>query len=262
MNYLFFLCLAGLLLQSESAFSVLKSNITNIIRGTPGEVIPMKLTLGNELDDNQKYTLTLVDYSFNAQGENFFPAPGTQARSSGKWIEFTNDQVIIPPRQDLDIFYTIRIPNDPSLKGSYWSVILIEPERIIAGKPASEKNEMQINIKIRYAYQIVVNIGAGIAKLKVLDKKVVFENEKKKLNLDIANNGEIFLNPKLLLKIFDQKGVEIKKLESAEQKIYPDTSIRYILDVNDVPSKKYTAIMLLDNRDENLFGDRFEITVP
>lgn len=248
------------LIPCQLAMGVLKSNLANSINAVPGEVVEMKITLGNDQDEPEKCTLKLCDYTFNAQGENFFPDPGTLPRSSGKWIELREDQVTIPPHKDLEVFYQIRVPNDASLKGSYWSVIMVEPEKVIKGKPPAAPNQMGINVKIRYAYQIITNIGHGTAKLKIIEKKV--EADRKELYIDVINNGEIYLNPKLILKLFDKKGSEVKKYEIVEQKIYPDTSIRYAFDLKELESNKYTAVILLDNHDDNLFGDRFELTIP
>lgn len=227
----------------------------------PGDKIPVKLTLFNERDVPEKIELKPVDYSCNAKGEHFYEESTDCTRSSAKWIELSTQRVEIPPKGQAEIVYTIQVPHHQDLHGTYWNVILIEPTDPLPAASEKKEDQFQLLVKIRYAYHVVVTIGKGDPSLKILTKDLEEKDGKQLYSLDVANNGDFFLNPKLTLKAYNDKGRLIDTFSDQEQRIYPGCSVRYTLDISKLKPDHYTGFLLLDNGDKHLFGDRFEFTI-
>lgn len=228
----------------------------------PGEAIQGKLVIVNERDVAEKVELKPVDYSFNANGEHFYEEQANLLRSSARWIELPSSQIEIPPKSTAEVLYTIHVPQNKTLKGTYWNVILIEPVDPLPVLTQPEKDQFQLKVKVRYAYHVVVNLGNGDASLKIASRNMQQQDGKRLYQLDVVNNGELFLNPKLILKTYDENGRLVATISDQEQRIYPQTSVRYTLDLSDLKPSSYTGFLLLDNGDQHIFGDRIEFQIP
>ena len=130
-----------------------------------GESRQVKVTLTNDTDHSEIVNFTLSDYGCNPEGQHFFESPGTFPRSNASWITLNSLREEIPANSKSDMYFTINAPNDPNLKGSYWSVLLIEPADPIQTLKDS-KDGLQLFVKIRFAYHIVTNIGEGVGSPK------------------------------------------------------------------------------------------------
>lgn len=68
-----------------------------------------------------------TDYMFYADGRNEFGKPGSAPRSNASWITYVPNQLILQPHGRAEVSYQISVPNDEDLRGTYWSVIMVEP---------------------------------------------------------------------------------------------------------------------------------------
>lgn len=259
MKYLFYLIpFCALSLWSYCEANV-RGDLTHSFASKPGENLRGKITIGNDRDQQEEVLLQINDYSFNCNGEVYFEDPGTYPRSNASWLQLHTDRVVIPPKSEVDIFYTIEVPEKITLPGSYWSVILVEPQSPVGPTMSlNQENQVCVNVKIRYANHIITTIGNPQAKLKVLAKQLGVLNQTKVLNVDVANTGEIYLDPKLTLKIYDSKGKPLQTLNAPKQRLYPETSVRYSINISTLSPGEYNAFLILDAGNDHLFGDRFE----
>lgn len=227
----------------------------------PGESAKVCVTLISDKDKPELVDFKLCDYSCNSEGQHFFENIGHQIRSNAKWIQLGSHRETVNPGERRDIYFTIEAPKDPILKGSYWSVLLIEPSDPIQTLVEAERG-FQLQVKVRYAYHIVTHIGVGTPSLKILKKGVEQADGKKLFTVDVANTGDLFLNPKMTIKLFNDKGQLQKTLETQPDRLYPGSSSRFLADAEGIQGGKYTAFLLLDNGDGRIFGDSFSLNVP
>ncbi len=226
-----------------------------------GESARVKISLVNESEAIEQVDFKLSDYSCNCQGQHFFDSPGTQVRSNSSWIQLNTTREVLQPKEKADFYFTIKVPKDPQLNGSYWSVLLIEPANVVQTLK-SEQNSLQIQVKVRYAFHIVSDIGKGKPTLKILNKEFKEIDGKPKFVVDVSNTGMWYLNPKMTLKLFNSQGKLETTLDQGKERLYPGSSQRYLFDIKEPKEKQYKAFLLLDNGDNNLFGDSFKLSVP
>lgn len=237
------------------------SGLTYLNTFKPGESAQVRISLISDRDTPEMVDFKLCDYWCNSDGQHFFEENGKQLRSNAQWIKLGSHREIVNPKETRDFYFTINVPQDNTLKGSYWSVLLIEPSDALQTLNDSE-NGFQLHVKIRYAFHIVSNVGQGTPTLKILNKGIREINGKNYFVAGVANTGDWFLNPKMTVKLLDKKGKLEKSIETQTDRLYPGSSVCYQADADGISEGKYTAFLLLDNGDGRLFGDTFEIAYP
>ena len=246
------------LVIAGTAEGVVKGDQTRHFQVTPGQEIPVCIPLGNDSETPMRITLKQCDYLFEADGTNHFDPLGVHPRSNGKWITLHTDQVVLNPCGTTDLFYKIRVPNDPQLKGSYWSLILIEPDQVFL--PAAQQPGMLLQIKVRYAYLIVTTFKGGKGDLKIDNLTQTLGNEKRAA-FDVLNTGTLFLEPRLTLQLYNAQGELVQTKKGAPEKLLPTTSAKYYVDLNDTQPGTYSGLLLFESGDEHLFGERVQLTL-
>jgi hypothetical protein len=69
------------------------------------------------------------------------------------------------------------------------------------------------------------------------------------------------LRPFLTLELYDEQGLAAGTFEGGRWRIYPGTSVRYAVDLSKVDKGKYSALILVDNKDENVFGAQYSLEI-
>jgi hypothetical protein len=224
----------------------------------PGEKYKGAIQLRNNGDVPQEVKIYQTDYLFYADGSNIYGEPGKAPRSNADWITFSPRRLTIPPKGTSKIDYTVQAPDDKPLVGTYWSMLMVEgissssPE---ASGRKKDKATIGISQVIRYGVQMRTQIGdTGTRKLKFLKTRILKEDKERILQLDIENIGERLLRPVLWVELYDEKGQSVGKLEGGKLGVYPATSVRFRIDLSQVPKGTYKAMVVADCGDDNLFG--------
>lgn len=236
------------------------SDFSIIEKLKPGEKKQVSLTLFNDRDIEEMVNLSLIDYSCNSEGEHFFgDLPEKATRSNISWVHLGQDRVKLSPQEQRVIYYVIEVPHETSLKGSYWSVLLIEPTEILSPKEI-QSGEFKLNVKLRYAHHIVTNIGKASAKLKLFKKEIKEIEGKRYLCVHVLNEGDEFFNPSLTLKLYNKKGVLEKTLITPTERLYPGNPQSFLVNMEDLTEaqlQEFSGFVLFDAKSDQVFGDRF-----
>lgn len=202
------------------------------------------------------------DYLSQSDGAALFGEAGQGPRSNANWITVSPTRLKLAPGETQPVRYQGRAPNDAKLRGSYWSMIIVEPNAAPAITPEGKPDTVAIGLKttVRFAIQVVTEIGkTGTRSLQVLDKCLVKEDGKRLFQLDIVNDGERLLVPAIGVELFDTKGASRGRFDAGRKRIYPSCSARARVDLTDLPSGKYVAMVLLDNGDAQVMGAQYEL---
>ena len=74
------------------------------------------------------------------------------------------------------------------------------------------------------------------------------------MQVDIENTGQRWLRPYLWAELYDDTGRYIGRFENGRKRIYPGTSVRYKVDLSDVPKGIYKALVVADCGGDYVFG--------
>lgn len=233
----------------------------------PGETYTGSIIVRNDTNELQEAKAYQTDYLFHFDGTNEYGDPGSHARSNARWVSFSPAQMVLPPQTTVTINYSVTIPSETPEKkfiGTYWSMLMVEA--IPGGSAAStlkkpKKTEMGITQTIRYGIQIVTHIpNTGSKKIKFVNVQVVTKEKGERiLQVDIENTGEIGIRPDVYTELFDNKGKSLGKFSGNKYRIYPGTSVRQLIDISNVATGTYKAIIVVDAGGEDIFGANYTL---
>ena len=247
-------------LDSRASIGII-NGLSHELTGAPGEVIQGYIEVANLGKMSERVTLSASDYSFQSSGEIDYPEAGSLKRSNAEWITISPAFADLAPKEKVRFMFEVRIPDDDTLRGSYWSVFMVE------GSAPLDTNVLRgmltmVN-RLRYAVQVVTTIGqTGLRELLFTGVGVHREDSLTLLHIDIANPGERLLKPILSAEIFDTGGQSLGTFQTAIKRLYPGTSSRFTLELPRLPKASYQALLVADCKEEDIFGTTisFEIT--
>lgn len=228
-----------------------------------GESYQGTIQLKNTGEGPQEIKIYQTDYLFFYDGRNIYGEPGKDPRSNADWITFSPHRLTIPPKGTAQVGYTVQVPDDQTRRGTYWSMLMVEgisPASPEAAKQKKDKITVGISQIIRYGLQMITQIGdTGARKLKFVKTKVLKTGDKRILQIDIENIGERLLRPSLWVDLYDLKGRSFGKFEGGKLGIYPNTSVRFRIDLSRVPTGTYKVLVVADCGGDDLFGATYTL---
>jgi hypothetical protein len=252
--------LAILLLPALPAFSIIAINgaLGQEYDVAPGKSYDGAIEVMNPDETAQEVKVYQTDYSFFAGGAVVYGEPGKLPRSNARWITVSPMRVIIPARESVTIRYTIQVPSDQTLRGTYWSVIMVEP--LAPGSQESSsfdptKVTMGIREALRYGFQIVTSVGStGTSALRFTQARLQADNGRRLLVVDLENTGERSLQPNLWAELYDSKGSFVGRFDGGAHRLYPGTTARFTMELLGVSGSTYKALIVADGGGDDVFG--------
>lgn len=254
-----------LLTSATAAFAqvVVEDNLTHERSVSRGESYRGAITIRNTNDEERGVRVYQTDYTFDFRGDAHYSPPGSVSRSNSSWISFSPKQFTLAPGATRQVSYTVDVPSNEELSGTYWSVFMVEPAP--TGSSASEDQEergVSVRQVFRFAVQVVTHIeDSGERKLEILDAQLTDSEGATELRLDVENTGERWLRPDVWAEIFTDDGSKVTRIEAGRDRIYPGTSVRYRIDLSTLSAGTYRALVILDGGEESVFGARYNFTI-
>src|SRR4030042_2553626 len=243
--------------ESEGRVSII-GGLSHEKKAALGEIYKGSIIIKNSDTKPQEIKIYQTDYLYYCNGKNDYGPPGELKRSNAKWLSFSPNRIIIPAESTAAVNYTLTVPDDSNLAGTYWSMLMIEeiPESSPESSQTEEiKPQVGITQIVRYGIQMVTHIeDTGERKLKFLETKLLRQTETRVLQVDIENTGERWLRPHLWVELYDDAGRYIGKFENERKRIYPTASVRFNVDLSGVPQGVYQSLIVADCGGDDIFG--------
>jgi hypothetical protein len=256
---LFFLLSIFIVLSLSSNASVeVLGSLKHLHNGKPGDVIKGEIRIQNNDNTDQEVKIYQTDLLYNLQENTFYDEPGSHNRSNAKWIQFSPKSVILKAKEVRIIQYEITLPKADTLKGTYWSVLMVEG--VVPIDP-NQKGDLSIRTVTRYAIQIITELAnKGKGSLKFLEPTLVKEGNKLFLAIDLVNNGDHYIAPDVSIELFDEKGTSVKVITAPKTGLFPTTSSRFRIDLEGIPSgKTYQAMIVAAGLENDVFGLEYKL---
>lgn len=187
-----------------------------------------------------------------------YPEVGSHSRSLGTALKTNVDERVIATTEEYDVRYTIEA--DPNRQpGTYWEVIMVE-----VADPVREETHsgIQVNSKVRYAIQVIVDIGP-VEGPPLSYENVVYEKvsaEQSVLKVVLKNNGAYGARTNVILEVYDSNGNKLKTTQPNTRMLYPGSCSTFEIPVTDVPKGKYDCVIIADTK-KDLFGSNISLQV-
>lgn len=225
----------------------------------PGETYTGSITVVNESDTEQNVRVYQTDYMFFADGNSPFAAPGTSARSNAGWVRPSATTLRMAPRSQSVVMYQVSVPASDTLRGTYWSTIMLEPMRDVraaGGKPA-----MAVGSTIRYAVQIASHLPDTSARnIRFGGSRLAADSVGQPvLEIDVENSGTQAYRPLLWIEVYDSQGTLRAKAQHQRGLLYPGTSVRQRFALDEVGRGAHKVIVYADTGDESVFASELKV---
>jgi hypothetical protein len=243
-----------------------RGNTIRELRAQPGERYAGAFVVVNSSAEPQEVKLYQTDYFTTADGTNTYGEAGSSPRSNARWVAIAPSTLVVPPQSSREVNYTVTIPADRPLTGTYWSMVMVEglpresaESRLPSALPRSVQT--QVLTRIRYAVQIVTHVGAEIkpeAKFEAPRVRATAEGAKI-LQLDLRNTGLRSFLPAFALELYGQDGTRVKTISASREITYPGTSLRQQFDLGTLPPGTYRALVTMDAGSNAVFGAQYTL---
>lgn len=258
MGIVFFICLMPF--SYSNAQIVIIGEMTHEKQMLPNETHQGTVTIHNKGKEIKNVRIYQTDYFFVADGTSQYGEPGSLERSNAEWIIFTPKQATVPPHEDLIVNYSVKVPDDSTLIGTYWSMLMVE--EIPEIKPDKPDGNVAIRVVMRYGIQLVTNIGeTGIRQLVFSDPRLIKKEEIRNFQINIKNIGERWLRPNVWIELYSHEGESLGTFKGDDKRTYPETSIRITIDLSEVKVGIYKALVVADCGGDDLFGASYNLEI-
>jgi hypothetical protein len=225
----------------------------------PGQSYEGTILIRNLTTTPQSVRIYKSDYLFYADGTSHFDDAGTTPRSNANWIKPSASSVVVPPMGELTVGYTISVPANDTLRGTYWSAIMVEGAPT-APPPAAAK-QVGIGAVVRYAVQLATHLP------KTGSRKVAFANQvlstdstgHRVVEMDVQNTGDRAYRPNLWIELYDASGVLRGRREQQRGLLYPGTSLKQRFVFDALPAGSYKAVVFADSGDDAVFATQYKL---
>ncbi len=217
-----------------------------------------EIPVTNTTDHAVEVSITQTDYLFFADGSNIYGEPGSVPRSNASWITlYLPPRLLLNPGETTSMRYKIDVPNNPSLVGTYWSMLMVAP--VLRSQVAPEEG-VGIQTVMQYGIQVVTHISdTGERKIQIVNRELQLEKEGLAFRIDVENVGERWVRPEVWMELYNQQGDRVGRFESERQRVYPGCSVRYRFQLGDVSGGRYKALVVFDNGDEYVWGAQYSL---
>ena len=241
------------------------SPLTIELEVLPGSRHTGTIVLENVGSVREEVRLYQTDYRSERPASFHYESPGGHARSNASWISVAPLRFSIPPGARYLVPYTIDIPADATLSGTFWSVLMIEP--IPPASPesaAAAPDQVAVGVVtlLRYAVRLVTHIGeTGAVQPEVKAVSVELRNGVPTLLLALANEATRMLRLSVWAELYDASGRLAARREGSGGTLFPGSSIEWQIPLTDVPRGAYTTLVLLDAGENNVYGVSISLTL-
>ncbi|MBU2691265.1 MAG: hypothetical protein KJ970_10070 [Candidatus Eisenbacteria bacterium] len=231
------------------------------VQSRPGQTHHGVIIIQNNSEEYQEIIAYQRDYLFYADGSNLYGEPGSEERSNGDWITFAPPQFTIQPEGSQPIAWTMTVPEGKDLRGSYWSLLMVEPIAHYS-RQNPQNGELLLTSVVRYGIQLTTTVGVdGRYDLLFNSLDAVWGDSDARIQLDVENTGEVKLVPSVWVEIFNWDGVSQGRFQGGQKRIYPECSARFSVGIPKLPDGRYTALIVADNGDDHVFGSKLELQI-
>ena len=246
------LTIAFIFFMNTAAFSgvLIVNGLTHTYEGSSGDRVRGEIILQNTSNIDQLVTFDLNEAIFSCSEFRKFTKDMSHERSSLTWFEGNLGDKVLAPNERFVYRFSINIPEDATLKGSYWNMVMIQVEKPMQQQ---QSNAVALNSKMQYAVGVMTNVN-NIEDLDLTFTSIDFLPEaglpSKNLSVNLENENLFVEDVKLLLEIYDATGTKIMEKSTVRNLIFPGFCQEFIIDLTSLAKGNYQCMLIADSREE------------
>ena len=268
------LLILSVLLFGGFSYSQLSVHLNDITEEdiVPGDIVSATITIKNVGNIDTQAKLYLTDYQI-ILNQNLYVSPNTTSRSNASWVNLGVSQVLIPALSKIEIPVEINTPNDPKLSGSYWSLIMVEEEplKILDANPdGSGVEKTGLSIISRHGLNVITTFENGYPDFEFNSPSMAYSKSgTPNFSVNTENIGTSIARATVYLDIYSSNGKELGRIDIGKQVFRPANPLSITFDFGQLIAEKkldlaegsYSALLIVDAGEENLFGARYNLDI-
>lgn len=220
----------------------------------PGGRYTGTIIVQNTSAASQRITARVVDYSFDADGTSRYDNPGTQPRSSARWITLSPRTAEVPAKKSVALAYTIQVPASDTLTGSYSSMVLVTTP-LQAGdvvRPHGGRANAGIKSDMSYGIQLATHLGGAAPSRFAMGELTTgtAAGRVRNVGVTVRNTGARAQRPIVSIEIYTDDGTLVASQKAQRGLIYPGSSVRQTFTLPSVPRGSYRALLQTDTGED------------
>jgi hypothetical protein len=228
-----------------------------------GEVYTGRIVIYNGAATAQAIRVSQSDYAGSAEGTARSDDPGVMPRSNVAWVGVQTQRVTVPPKSDVTVRYTVAVPQNDSLRGTYWSAIVVEAAEATPGATTGRASQPPIRTDsvTRYPVQVVTHIAATGTRTVRFDNPRASQDSTgaAAFDLDVVMTGDRAVRPRISVELYDAQGTLKAKEKQDRGLVYPGAVFHQRFDFGKLPPGTYKAVIVADTGAERLYASHFTI---
>lgn len=243
--------------RSDAQIAVVGSTVEEHT-AAPGQSYEGTILIRNLTTQPQPVKVYQTDYRFFADGTSHFDAAATTPRSNASWIKPSASTIIIPPSSEMTLGYTITVPAIDTLRGTYWSALMIEGAP--TAPPATANKQVGLGAIVRYAVQLATHLPAtGSRKVAFANQTLADSSGHRVVELEVENIGDRGYRPSIWVELYDSNGTLRGRREQQRGLLYPGTSLKQRFVFDTLPAGSYKAVIFADTGDDAVFAAQYKL---
>jgi hypothetical protein len=239
-------CAASFILFSASrvnadGISIAITPVRLELNATPGAGLSQKVKVFTQ-GTAANIISELSDMSLSPVGQPvYFPASSLE-RSAASWVSVSPGGFQLPEKGSLDVTVNVKVPNNPKLDGTYWTVVFFR-------SAPNGANQGQVNLNFAGRVGLVVYIKVGNGVLKGVASNLKFDAARQMFSFLFDNKGNTLLRPGGSLTVLDSQGSKVAQIPVAAFPVLPNGYREVKLELPDsvkLASGSYVAVLTLD----------------
>jgi len=243
-----------LLTTSLNANFFVQDEWTKVFNVSSGTSHRGTINIVNDSSDIVVVRVTQSDFIISDEDEDIYPEPGSYQRSNANWIT-VQSHITLQAQQDYLLPFTIDVPRNPGLSGSYWSIIFIEEVSAL-----SETNPDIFQINLKYAIQVITtiisteSIDLSVESISYISSTRSDVPSGESISLRLKNTGNSWVEANIKVDVYNDNAVFIGSFSLDKNRIYPGFSRQIYVPLRLRLHMNYHAIIVIDAGDGHIFG--------
>jgi hypothetical protein len=212
-------------------------------------------------EGNAPLTVKVIrqDVRFYADGKLLSEEPGAHERSNANWITLEQDRLTIAPNARETFYYDISVPSGVT-DGSYWSALVVQND---LDQEIAFAERAAIRQRVKVYVQVATHVGQALRpEVSFLSTEIVEDADgQRKLDIRIENTGNRSDIVPVWAELYDGNGQLATRVEGRSGVVHPGTSVRQVLDLGEVPSGEYNAIIVAEPIHGDAYGTRLTLSL-
>ncbi|MEP2278741.1 hypothetical protein [Maribacter sp.] len=249
-----------ILLSSFYSFAnvAVVNGLTHIYSGTSGDVISGEIVLVNYSSSQERVTFELQEAIYSCDMDRRFTTLEKPVSSSSSWVTNNVNEHVLAPKEQYVLKFSIQIPKDTELQGSFWSVLMVSVEKPI--KEEIVNDNIGLGTKIQYAVGLITHVNSFDEVNIEFEDVLAPDVNNKNLQIKLKNKGRFAEATELSLEVYNEQGDKIKEFTSKRLLVFPDLCRDYNLNLSELPKGKYDCVLIAESR-ESFTGTNLQLNI-